>query len=253
MDASYTGQQIARLRKELGLTQKELAEKLHITDKAVSKWERGINFPDLGLMEALAESLQTTPAVLLGLEDATQEELVSSFAEISEDLLEDARRDARILGWGSILAAVLLVLVYSWIPHHGVQAYQTLHCVIIAVALAGLYLLVKYGEIRKWDLAEYLICYGAAFPVLVFLGIQLVTGSNPHPVLGAVLIILAACCIQWLFCRIMRAKFAKAIPVILSAGIAVQDAANGLVSLEFMLPVICCLVVWVFWLIKKRK
>ena len=37
MDASYTGTQINQLRRELGLTQKELAERLHVTDKAVSK------------------------------------------------------------------------------------------------------------------------------------------------------------------------------------------------------------------------
>ena len=59
MDAAYTGKEISERRKALGLTQKELAEKLHVTDKAVSKWERGINFPDLGLMENLAKVLDT--------------------------------------------------------------------------------------------------------------------------------------------------------------------------------------------------
>ena len=56
MNAEYTGKKIAELRKEKNLTQKELAKKLHVTDKAVSKWERGVNFPDLGLMEALADA-----------------------------------------------------------------------------------------------------------------------------------------------------------------------------------------------------
>lgn len=66
MNAEYTGKKIAELRKEKEFTQKELAEKLHVTDKAVSKWERGVNFPDLGLMEKLAEALDTTPSILLG-------------------------------------------------------------------------------------------------------------------------------------------------------------------------------------------
>lgn len=47
MDAAYTGERIAELRKKQGLTQKELASKVHVTDKAVSKWERGLNFPDI--------------------------------------------------------------------------------------------------------------------------------------------------------------------------------------------------------------
>lgn len=43
MDNMKTGQLIRDLRKEKGMTQKELADKLHITDRAVSKWERGLS------------------------------------------------------------------------------------------------------------------------------------------------------------------------------------------------------------------
>ena len=49
------GQFILKLRKEKGWTQLELAEKLNITDKAVSKWERGTGFPDIKMIEPLAE------------------------------------------------------------------------------------------------------------------------------------------------------------------------------------------------------
>lgn len=56
MDAAATGKRIAALRRQKGWTQKQLAEQLHVTDKAVSKWERGLNFPDLGLIEPLAAS-----------------------------------------------------------------------------------------------------------------------------------------------------------------------------------------------------
>ena len=48
---------IANRRKELGLTQKDLAEKLNITDKAVSKWERGIACPDTAAIPKLAQIL----------------------------------------------------------------------------------------------------------------------------------------------------------------------------------------------------
>lgn len=43
MDVKKTGQLIAERRKELGLTQKQLAERLHVSDRAVSKWERGVS------------------------------------------------------------------------------------------------------------------------------------------------------------------------------------------------------------------
>ena len=51
------GEIIAAIRKEKGMTQKELAEMLNITDKAVSKWERGIAYPDTQTIPKLAEIL----------------------------------------------------------------------------------------------------------------------------------------------------------------------------------------------------
>ena len=49
------GEMISTLRKEKGMTQKELADKLDITDKAVSKWERDISYPDTQTIPKLAE------------------------------------------------------------------------------------------------------------------------------------------------------------------------------------------------------
>lgn len=46
------------IRKEKGMTQQQLAEKLYITDKAVSKWERGLSFPDITILKSLAEILE---------------------------------------------------------------------------------------------------------------------------------------------------------------------------------------------------
>ena len=50
MDASFIGKKISECRKQKGMTQRELAELLNITDKAVSKWERGLNFPDIAVI-----------------------------------------------------------------------------------------------------------------------------------------------------------------------------------------------------------
>jgi hypothetical protein len=57
MDAGKTGKFIAKKRKSMNMTQNELAKKLHITDKAVSKWERGLSFPDISILIPLAEIL----------------------------------------------------------------------------------------------------------------------------------------------------------------------------------------------------
>ena len=55
MDQVMTGELIRRLRTDMGLTQKQLAEKLHVSDKAVSKWETGGGCPDVLLLPVLAE------------------------------------------------------------------------------------------------------------------------------------------------------------------------------------------------------
>lgn len=57
MDNIQFGAFIAQLRREQGLTQKELADKLNVTDKAVSKWETAKGFPDVKLLEPLAQAL----------------------------------------------------------------------------------------------------------------------------------------------------------------------------------------------------
>ena len=49
MDIYKTGKFIAEKRKEQGLTQKALAEKVGVTDKAISKWERGLSYPDISV------------------------------------------------------------------------------------------------------------------------------------------------------------------------------------------------------------
>lgn len=65
MDENKIGRFIAELRKEKKITQKDLAAQLHITDKAVSKWERGLSCPDISLLTSLADILGVTTSELL--------------------------------------------------------------------------------------------------------------------------------------------------------------------------------------------
>ncbi len=60
MDAKKTGNIISRYRKQKNMTQEELAQKLHITSKAVSKWERGLSFPDISMLIPLSETLDVS-------------------------------------------------------------------------------------------------------------------------------------------------------------------------------------------------
>jgi len=108
MDASYTGEKISALRREKGLTQQELAVLLHVTNKAVSKWERGKNYPDLSLLQPLAAVLDTTIAELLGVEQPITEEAIAVLSAISE-------QEKRSIRWSlfEYLFLVIAVSLYS--------------------------------------------------------------------------------------------------------------------------------------------
>ena len=59
------GKMISSLRKEKGMTQSELAEKMNVTDKAVSKWERDLSCPDINTISKLADVLEVSVDELL--------------------------------------------------------------------------------------------------------------------------------------------------------------------------------------------
>lgn len=68
------GAAISALRKERGMTQLDLARQMGVTDKAVSKWERDLSFPDVASLPKLAEVLGTSVDELLEVRTAAQEE-----------------------------------------------------------------------------------------------------------------------------------------------------------------------------------
>lgn len=83
MDNTKTGQLIATIRKSKSMTQQDIADKLNITSKAVSKWERGLSFPDVGILEKLADILDITVMDLLNGDIHAAEIIDVSIAERS--------------------------------------------------------------------------------------------------------------------------------------------------------------------------
>ena len=81
MDNYVTGAVIRKLRETKKLTQEELAEKLYVSSKAVSKWETGQGFPDISLLEPLAKALGISVIELLSGEDVRNRNQASNMAK----------------------------------------------------------------------------------------------------------------------------------------------------------------------------
>lgn len=110
MDREKTGAPIAAARKEKNMTQRDLAERLHVSDRAVSKWERGAGFPDVGLLEPLAESLELNVLDLLRGE-RTEELDVHAAVKEALDAFQEKRRQTRRYVLGEIARVLAFLLV----------------------------------------------------------------------------------------------------------------------------------------------
>jgi len=73
MDNIKTGSFIREKRKEKGFTQKDIAERLNVTDRAISKWERGLCAPDIALLEPLSKILEVSISDLISGEESQAE------------------------------------------------------------------------------------------------------------------------------------------------------------------------------------
>lgn len=124
MDLVKIGKYIAGKRKALGMTQKELAEKLNMSDKSVSKWERGICLPDVSVYMELCEILGISINEFLAGEDIDAENVEKKSEDNIIQVTKDSKKKQKNLK--SILAvvttfAVIMVLVLGAVFVHKVM------------------------------------------------------------------------------------------------------------------------------------
>ena len=96
MDAQKMGAFIAQCRKEKQMTQEQLAQRLQVTDKAVSRWERGVGFPDITTIEPLAQALEVEVLELMHAQRLKKPDNSNSETEQSvHDILQLAQEQRR--------------------------------------------------------------------------------------------------------------------------------------------------------------
>ena len=167
MNAKRTGEFIARLRKEKGYSQKELAGRLSVTDKAISRWETGKGFPDVSLLEPLSEALDVSVGELLAGERISREETPEKTDQvILESLRYAGSRAKSILNLVLALLGMIALFLPFCLATSSVVPYWIVGCVLLACSLIWL------GARRANAISRFsskglqltaLICLAAAF------------------------------------------------------------------------------------------
>lgn len=115
MEQRQFGAFICELRKEKGMTQKELGEKLGITDKAISKWERGQTLPDITMLEKIAEQLSVSVVELMQAKKIPEEKISKEDAEnavhetVSQAKKQALQKNRRVMAVTACVAVLVCI------------------------------------------------------------------------------------------------------------------------------------------------
>lgn len=174
MDAQKFGSFVAQIRKENKMTQADLAGKIHVTDKAVSRWERGLGFPDMNTIEPLAEALGISVVELMKSERLSDTALSPAAAsEAITDTLGLAEQQKKQMYDTLVIAACILfgglVLFSVGITH--ILSVVLFFCATGGMAIGGRVYLSEKDPVQKkiygfGIAASYIIASGASVSML---------------------------------------------------------------------------------------
>lgn len=117
MDQIKTGKFIAAMRKEKGMTQRQLADALEISDKTISKWETGKGLPEVGLMLPLCEILDINANELLSGQRLTADTYQQKAEENLMKILKEKQKNQRRMIWTAVIMIVYIAIAFylGWV------------------------------------------------------------------------------------------------------------------------------------------
>lgn len=182
MDKNATGRFIAELRKQKGFTQKELAEKLMITDKAISRWETGKGLPDTSLLKPLGDVLGVSVSELLSgkiLEEVDMKE------QADHIILESLNYSKRMLS--SVISVILFIIGIAFIISPLFLASKSYiwswGLVIVAIGIIYIYIRKRVYSMKATNRVYYLsalVLQGIALVLEILpIGVVMVFATSP--------------------------------------------------------------------------
>ena len=190
MENQKIGSFIAAARKEKEMTQLDLAKRLNVTDKAISKWERGLCFPDIKQLKPLAEALGVSVMELMNGEFTNPDELSSQQASTAVNKVIDEAVYQRKLDRQGLLAIIsivvatcLLIFLLEWISWNlFVMIYLPLTLGVIGLVLVTI-AIIRACQHKKFWLVLMFGLLALSVPllhiILFFLAVFYIGGPIP--------------------------------------------------------------------------
>lgn len=188
MDSKIFGHFIAGIRKEKNMTQAELADKIGVTDKAISRWERGIGFPDINTLEPLAKALDITILELMNSQksdaesETTQESQIIEIMNKAVEISKENQRQERVTNWlsgGVVVIVAILVKMFS---------ASSIGGALLVGGFVSLVIISLYLYARNYSDKHSRIVYGSFMLLGTLLSVVLfqIAGMEPDKILWLV-------------------------------------------------------------------
>lgn len=133
---------LRNLRKQKGLSQEELAERLHVVRQTVSKWEKGLSIPDADLLIRIAEIFETSVSILLGdtVEPSENKNIIAQKLEQLNALLAEKNRRSRRI-WKvvaiiliSIAVITVLLIILNISTYQSYKSFSTKGLTVLSLS-----------------------------------------------------------------------------------------------------------------------
>ena len=189
MDSQKFGTFIAQCRKDKKMTQSDLAAKLNVTDKAISRWERGVGFPDINTIEPLAAALDVSVAELMKSERidesemsiAMNNEIVNNTLNFAEKQIQQERKNVFSI-IGCLTVAIIFILYLDNIGWRlDTFLFTVVGIILPLIAILSFLVLLGYAIYRKCKCQSchqtFLIALAGLGIVALIFGVFMLAGT----------------------------------------------------------------------------
>lgn len=157
MNKEKTGKMIRQARIDKGYTQSELGDMIGVSNKAISRWENGETFPDIGVIEPLAQMLELRiQDIITGTKDSDQDTAITEVVRVAK--IQGKEKMRKLVENGVAIVMLCYLLIKGGLAFRGntIDSMTYAELVVVLILLAAKYIMdhrtkvVEFDRFRKW-------------------------------------------------------------------------------------------------------